>query len=102
MKYLEGKVPEWAQDPSDFVSRLPNLEEGWSRGFGGPLGVAQHAVNLQQQQVRISEEIASVRAAAIEEAAKTVPKQDIARTLGISRQAVEKARGRKQWPDARW
>lgn len=102
MEQTNTTIPDWALDPSEFVRRLSNLPEGWSEEFGGPLGVARHTVTLQQRQAQNSEAIASVRAAAIDEAARTMSGYEIVQALGISRQAVEKARRRTKWRDARW
>lgn len=81
---------EESVDPGEFLRRVARAEPGWSEGLGGPEGVARLTVELQDRLKRQAEEVAGVRAAAIRELLTTRTLADVARALGVSKQAVSK------------
>lgn len=77
-------------------------DPGWSVEYGGPEGVARLTLALQDALKVQASELAAVRAAAIKELLTTRSLAEVARLLGVSRQAVSKAALGSAWVDPRW
>ena len=66
-------------------------EPGWSEPFGGPRGVALLAPALQEAALAEIGSISRVRSMAIRELLNTHSLAEVAKMLGISKQAVSQA-----------
>ena len=75
-------------DPTTLIETATTGQPGWSDAYGGPLGVAQAAVAAQEELKSLASVVAGLRAAAIQEALTTRSVADVAKDLGVSRQAV--------------
>lgn len=94
--------PDLFSSPQDFLQKVPELQEGWSQPYGGPQAVAEKMVEFQQLLAVQSDQIAAVRASAINELLRTHSGAEVARLFGISRQVVKKVSLQNKWKDARW
>lgn len=88
--------------PAEFLAEVAAAQPGWSQQHGGPYGVARMTVDLQRQVARMSEEIAAVRAAALQELLAMQSLATVAADLGISKQAASKASRAPSWKDPTW
>lgn len=85
--------------PEDFLTGIDRTEPGWSDRFGGLVGVAALCAKLNADLVAQSEEIARVRAAAINELLKAHSGAQVGAMLGLSRASVFS--NRRNHPDAK-
>lgn len=88
--------------PEQFLAEVAAAEPGWSQKHGGPYGVARICVDLQRQVAAMSEQIAAVRAAALQELLTTQSLADVAADLGVSKPAASKASRAPSWKDPTW
>lgn len=95
-------IPNEVDDPGRFLHRLREAEAGWSAEHGGPAGIALLTLRLQDRLKVQAQELAAVRAAAIAELLKTQSLADVARQLGVSKQAISKAANGPRWGDPKW
>lgn len=86
-QWLTGEV-----DPYELLNLLHHAgQPGWSDQWGGPLGIAKAAGAAQGTLRAQAALLARLRAAAIQEALTSQSLAEVARELGISRQAVHQA-----------
>ncbi len=77
--------------PRRLMDAAASGSTGWADEWGGPLGVARAAVEAQQSLNEQAAALASLRAAAIQQALETQSLSDVARELGVSKQAISRA-----------
>lgn len=88
------ETPSPSGEQWERVAQLLRLTQGadpgWAQEYGGPAGVIR-AVDQVQDDVRaVAAQVAAIRAAAVNELLRTQPVAQVARDLGVSRQAVWK------------
>lgn len=88
--------------PATFLTLVRNAHKGWSAPLGGPEGVARLTVSLQDALKMQAEQLAGVRAAAIAEMLQTQSLSQVARALGVSKQAISRASKAPRWSDLTW
>lgn len=88
--------------PGEFLRQVATAHPGWSAPYGGPEGVARATLTMQDVLKVQASELAAVRAAAIEELLTTRSLSEVARMLGVSKQAVSKSVRSPRWSDPRW
>lgn len=96
------ETPPRTPAPHEFLRHIEHPEPGWSEAYGGPQGVAALCADLQAELIRQSEQIASVRVAAIRQMLTTRTGVDVAHTLGVSKSAISKSLKNTPWKDAQW
>lgn len=88
--------------PEQFLRAASEAEPGWSEEYGGPLGVAALCASLQLEISRMSEQIAGIRVAAIQELLKERTGIEVAAFLGVTPAAVSRANKNNAWKDSKW
>lgn len=88
--------------PEEFLSLVAESEAGWSEQYGGPLGIAALCASLQLEISRMSEQIASIRVAAIQELLKERSGIEVAAFLGVTPAAISRANKSNAWKDSTW
>jgi hypothetical protein len=88
--------------PEEFLREINEAEPGWSEKYGGPLGVAALCASLQLQISQISEQIADIRVAGIQEGLKGRSGIEVAAYLGVTPSAISRANKSSGWKDSRW
>lgn len=96
------EAADTTEDPSSFLREVRDAHPGWSTPRGGPEGVARHIDELQQVLRVQAQELAAVRAAALQELLQTHSLAEVADMFGVTRPAVYKAIRSPAWKDPRW
>ncbi|MBN6750220.1 helix-turn-helix domain-containing protein [Micrococcus luteus] len=89
-------------DPGEFLNEVRHATPGWSAPYGGPEGIERLTVQLQDTLKQQSRDVAAVRVAAIQHMLTTQSASEVARRLGISRQALSKIAGSPAWSTPTW
>lgn len=89
-------------NPITFVDQVAHATPGWSDKHGGPEGVALLCSDMQQQITELSETIAAIRVAAVQELLKTKSGVEVSKTLGISKAAISKINRNQAWEESTW
>lgn len=89
--------------PEQFLNQLATLPPGWSQEEGGLLEVVKRLGTFQQILNSQAEDIATIRAAAINELLKTHSGAHIGRELGLTRANISRlSKAKKEWSNPKW
>lgn len=88
--------------PADLIAAATSGQPGWSEPWGGPMGVARAAVAAQEQLNDLSQQIAALRAAALQHELEHRSLAEVARELDVTKQALSRASRADRLPIQTW
>lgn len=88
--------------PAEFLDEVADPTPGWSKKYGGRLGIIALCGALQQEIALQSKAVAAVRTAAIHDLLNEMSGKDLAEALSVSKTSISKSTKADAWKDPQW